>query len=53
MWNKIAFAKKYLVYNIPICMILGIIFGYFNGQCTCAIRGNDMADNVIVVRLLM
>jgi len=30
MWNKIAFAKKYLVYNIPICMILGIIFGYFN-----------------------
>ncbi|MCK4887089.1 MAG: arsenic resistance protein, partial [Planctomycetes bacterium] len=30
MWKKISFLQKYLVYNIPIFMILGIIFGYFN-----------------------
>ena len=30
MWNKIAFAQKYLVYNIPACMMLGIIYGYYN-----------------------
>ncbi|AQQ71787.1 putative manganese-dependent inorganic pyrophosphatase [Limihaloglobus sulfuriphilus] len=29
MWNKIAFAQKYLVYNIPACMILGLIYGYY------------------------
>ncbi len=30
MWKKISFLQKYLVYNIPACMILGIVFGYFN-----------------------
>ncbi len=30
MWKKISFLQKYLVYNIPICMVLGIIFGYYN-----------------------
>ena len=30
MWNKIAFAQKHLVYNIPACMLLGIIYGYYN-----------------------
>ncbi|MBN1545792.1 MAG: arsenic resistance protein, partial [Syntrophaceae bacterium] len=29
MWNKIAFAQKYLVYNIPACMIAGLVYGYY------------------------
>jgi arsenite transporter len=29
MWNKIAFAQKHLVYNIPACMVLGLIYGYY------------------------
>lgn len=30
MFKKIAFLQKYLVYNIPIFMIIGIAFGYFS-----------------------
>lgn len=29
MWNKLSFLNKYLIYNIPIAMILGIISGYY------------------------
>ena len=29
MWNIISFLQKYLVYNIPAMMLLGILFGYF------------------------
>ncbi len=29
MWNKISFLQKYLVYNIPLTMILGILAGYY------------------------
>ena len=29
MWNKISFLQKYLVYNIPAMMLLGVLFGYF------------------------
>ena len=30
MWKKISFLQKYLVYNIPAMMLVGIIFGYYN-----------------------
>jgi arsenite transporter len=29
MWKKLSFVQKYLVYNIPIFMVVGIVFGYF------------------------
>ena len=30
MWGKISFLQKYLVYNIPAMMLVGIVFGYYN-----------------------
>lgn len=29
MWKRISFLQKYLVYNIPAMMLLGIVYGYY------------------------
>jgi arsenite transporter len=34
MWNKISFLNKYLIYNIPAVMILGVVSGYY-GDPSC------------------